>query len=93
MLHVKRALLSLFSAILASILVVGIAFAGGSAGGGADNGLKWGNELMPYTYACKNGYELVWISNDYDLNGDGAVCWKEVDHDDFYVDDTSFNFD
>jgi hypothetical protein len=88
---VKRWLTWLSLGVLTLVLIAGTAFAGGSSGGGGDNGLKLGNWHKNDTYTCTDGYTLVDASYApaYDLNGDGSICWKAVDSDNFFVDDIS----
>jgi hypothetical protein len=91
----RKMLRTLAGALVALALTAGVAFAGGSSGGGNDHGNKTGNWHKNDTYTCKDGYTLTYVGygNPYDLNDDAYVCWKAVDSDDFYVDDISRSFE
>jgi len=91
---VRRWLLWLLSALVATSLVVGVAFAGVSSnGGGADNGNKWGAKENKKSGGCPSGWygtnsNGLWYDS-YDLNFDGTVCFQYTGSGTDYVDNAT----
>ena len=82
------------ASFMALALAGGSAFAG-TSGSNGDNRLnnsgtnnKNGVDNKQ-TRGCGTDYELVEISNGYDVNDDGWVCWKEADGVDYWTDNTA----
>jgi len=91
---IKRWLTWLSLGLLTLVLVAGTAFAGTSG----SNGDNWLNNTgtnnkngveNKQDRGCGSDYTLVEISNGYDVNDDGWVCWKTVDDVDYWTDNTA----